>query len=95
MIDPITTIDEAIGEINRRFEATLPRLADLDPQSVLASLWKLGAVVQDNPPAPLLFKACATDADFPLSGNLTGQFIVYVTSGGDAPLTACVSNPDF
>jgi len=94
MIDPITTIDEAIGEINRRFEATLPRLADLDPKSFLASLWKLGAVVQDNPPAPLLFKACATDAAFAFAHNLTGQFIVYVTSGDDAPLSPCVPNPD-
>jgi len=94
MSDPITTIDEAIGEINRRFEATLPRLADLDPKSFLASLWRQGAVVQDNPPAPLVFKACATDPDFVFSGNLTGQFIVYVTSGDDAPLTACVPTLD-
>lgn len=89
MSDPITTIDEAIGEINRRFGAGLPRLADLDPDSFLAGLYKLAAVTQDNPPAPILFKACATDTAFPFAVNLTGQFIVYVTSGPDAPLTPC------
>lgn len=89
MSDPITTIDEAIAEINRRFDASLPRLADLDPDSIFASLWKLAAVTQDNPPAPILFKACATDTAFPFSLNLTGQLIVYVTSGPDAPLKPC------
>lgn len=89
MSDPIATIDDAIGEINRRFEMDLPRLADLDPESVFAALWKLAAVTEDNPPAPILFKACATDTAFPFVANLNGQFIVYVTSGPDAPLTPC------
>jgi len=89
MSDPITTIDEAIAEINRRFEQTLPRLADLNPNSLMAAIWELEAITQDNPPAPILFKACATDASFAFAPGLIGQFIVYVTSGPDAPLTPC------
>ena len=94
MSDPIATIDEAIGEINRRFETELPRLADLDPNSIMSAMWKLDAVTQDNPPAPILFKACATDTAFAFAPGLIGQFIVYVTSGPDAPLTPCVPNPE-
>ena len=92
MSDPISTIDAAVGEINRLFGTGLPRLGDLGPQSVLARLWGLSAVVQADPPAPILFKACATNAGFPLAGNLTGQFIIFVTSGEDAPLTPCATS---
>ncbi|SDR59720.1 hypothetical protein SAMN05444161_7157 [Rhizobiales bacterium GAS191] len=89
MSDPLNTLDDAIGEINRRFERTLPRLADLDADSFLATLWKLAIVTDDNPPAPMVFKACATDRQFAFAGNLKGQLIIYVTQGPDAAVTPC------
>ena len=93
MSDPLNTFDDAIGEINRRFDADLPRLADLPPDCVLAKLWALAIVTDDNPPAPMVFKACATDRQYPIAVNLPGQLIVYVTTGPDAPVTPC-STPD-
>lgn len=89
MSDALKTFDEAIGEINRRFGQSLPRLADLPADSLLAAMWNRAIVTDDNPPAPILFKACSTDRGFAFSGNITGQLIVYVTDGGDAPLTPC------
>jgi len=85
----MATMDDAIGEINRRFDRNLPRLADLDPGSMLAALYQLAVTTQDNPPAPILFKACAVNTEFAFAGNLTGQLIVYVTQGGDAAVTPC------
>jgi hypothetical protein len=90
MTDPAATIDDAIGELNRRYGASIPRLADLPPGSVLAQLWSLPIVLDPNPPAPMVFKACATQS-FAFNGKLNGQLILFVTPSGEAAerLTPC------
>lgn len=90
MNDPQTNIDEAIGELNRRYGANIPRLADLPAGSVLAQLWSLPIVLDPNPPAPMVFKACATHS-YAFNGKLNGRLILFVTPSGTAPerLTPC------
>jgi len=92
MTDPLSTIDDAIGELNRRYGAGIPRLADLPAGSVLAQLWALPIIVDQNPPAPMVFKACATRS-YAFNGKLNGQLILYVTPSGEVPepLTPCPS----
>jgi hypothetical protein len=94
MSDP-STIDEAIGEVNRRYDASLPRLADLTPGSVLYQLWSLPVTLDPNPPAPMVYKACATQA-YSFNGKLDGQLILYVTPSGEKPdrLTPCPSSTE-
>lgn len=93
MSDAPDTIDAAIGELNRRYGQAIPRLADLVPGSVLAELWALPIALDPNPPAPLVFKACATTPTL-FNGKLGGRLILFVTPSGSAagPLTPC-SNP--
>jgi hypothetical protein len=90
MSDPIDTIDAAIGELNRRYDRDLPRLADLPEGSVLAALWSLPVTLDPNPPAPMVFKACATRS-YAFNGKLDGQLILFVTPAGSepGPLTPC------
>jgi hypothetical protein len=90
MSDSPNTIDEAIGEVNRRYGASLPRVADLPAGSVLFQLWSLPIVLDPNPPAPMVYKACATTS-FAFNGKLNGQLILFVTPSGANPkqLTPC------
>lgn len=90
MSDPLDTIDDAIGELNRRYEQHLPRLANLPVGSVLAQLWSLPITLDPNPPAPMVFKACAT-APYVFNGKLSGRLILYVTPADTkpGPLTPC------
>jgi hypothetical protein len=94
MSDP-STIDEAIGELNRRYGQNLPRLADFPPDSVLHQLWSLPVILDPNPPAPMVYKACATQA-YSFNGKLDGQLILYVTPSGEKPtrLTPCPSSTE-
>lgn len=89
MSDP-STIDEAIGELNRRYGQSLPRLADFAPDSVLHQLWSLPVILDPNPPAPMVYKACAT-TPYSFNGKVNGQLILYVTPEGEKPsaLTPC------
>jgi hypothetical protein len=90
MNDPLTTIDDAIGELNSRYGAHIPRLADLPAGSVLAQLWALPIMLDPNPPAPMVFKACATQP-YAFNGQINGQLILFVTPSDTAPerLTPC------
>jgi hypothetical protein len=81
-------VDDVVAELARRYGETLPRLGDLDAESLLHAMWSLPTVVQPNPPAPLLFKACATAA-LALTPYLSGQVVVYVTNGADVVATPC------
>lgn len=90
MNDDPKTIDEAIGVLNVRYDAKLPRLADLPPGSVLHDLWSLPITVDHNPPAPLVFKSCATKP-YAFNGKLNGQLILFATPSDAKPsrLTPC------
>ena len=85
---PPQTVDEAIGELARRFGKALPRVGDFGPESLLRAMWALPITVQSDPPAPLLFKACAT-ATLSLTPHLSGQLVIYATDAADVPVAPC------
>lgn len=85
---PPQTVDDAMGELSRRYGKALPRAGDFGPESLLGAMLALPITVQSNPPAPLLFKACAT-ATLSLTPHLSGQLVVYATDGADVPVTPC------
>lgn len=89
MTDP-ETIDETVGELNKRYDLDLPRLADLPSAGALAEIWDLPVTIEQNPPAPMVFKACASKTHS-FDGRVDGQVIVFVVPDGaePGPLTPC------
>jgi hypothetical protein len=87
--DDLKTVDDAIGELNRRYSWTLPRRDDFPAGSPLHDIWSLDIDVVPQPPAPLLFKGCSKDKAYAFAFDLTGQLVIYVTSGPDSPVTPC------
>lgn len=87
--DELKSVDDVVGELNRRYQWQLPRIGDFSKDSELYDIWSLQVDVVPQPPAPLLFKACSKDKSFPFAISLTGELVIYVTEGADAPVTPC------
>jgi hypothetical protein len=87
--DELKSVDDVMGELNRRYQWQLPRIDDFSKDSELYRIWSLDVDLVPQPPAPLLFKACSKDKAFAFGTSLTGELVIYVTEGPDAPVTPC------